>query len=156
MTRTAVHTLAALAVAAPASALSLADCDRTTHISHGGETAHQDFGAGRVGWTEWWSQEGVYSDFYIANCDTGQHLKTRAREERMSARAPFDRTKAVRAVIDTEMASAPALFSFDRLASALKTKGRDIEIDTLTDEPCACAAAYPELRGTKTAFGALE
>ena len=156
MTHLAVHTLAALAVAAPVHALTLAECNRTTHISHGGETAHQDFGAGRVGWIEWWSQEGVYNDFYIADCESGQHLKTRAREERMSTRAPFDRTKAVQSVINTEMASAPQLFSFERLATALKTKGRDIEIAILTDEPCACAAAYPELRGLKTPYEATE
>ena len=156
MTRTALHTLAALAFAAPAQALTLSECDRTTHISHGGETAHRDFGAGRVGWTEWWSQEGVYTDFYVANCKSGRHLKTRAREERMSNRAPFDRTKAVRAVIDTEMAAASSLFSFERLATALKTKGRDTEIAALTAEPCACAAAYPELRGTKIPYEATE
>ena len=47
---------------------------------------------------------------------------------------------------------APALFSFERLAKALDRVGRDIEIATFSDEPCACAAAYPDLRGQKEPF----
>ncbi len=84
--------LAAATLAAPVSALSLDECDRTTHISHGGETGHRDLGVGRVGYAEWWSQEGVFTDIVVADCASGKYLKTRAREERMSKRAPFDRT----------------------------------------------------------------
>lgn len=152
----ATHILAASAFAAPVNALSLAECTRTTHISHGGEAAHRDLGEGRVAWESWWSQEGVYLDLHVADCGTGEHLTTRAREERMSERAPFDRTEAVRAALETELAAAPSLFSFERLANALKTKGRDTEIAALAEEPCACAAAYPELRGTKTPYEATE
>mgnify|MGYP001802048455 CR=1 FL=1 len=136
----------AVAVASPVSALSLDECDRTTHVSHGGESGHRDMGAGRVGYIEWWSQEGVYTDFIVADCASGKFLKTRAREERMSERAPFDRTDDVVKIIEREFAASPSLFSFERLASGLKRTGRDIEVATLTHEPCACAAVYPELR----------
>lgn len=135
-----------------ASALTLAECDRTTHISHAGETAHVDYGAGRIGFAEWWSQEGVYRDLYVVDCGTGAFLKTRTEEDRMSDRLAFDRTGKVLGLIEVEMTSAPELFNFERLADRLDTVGRDIEIATLTDEPCGCAALYPELRGEKTAF----
>lgn len=144
--------LVALTMAAPVSALSLVDCDRTTHISHGGESEHRDLGAGRVGYAEWWSQEGVYIDLIIANCETGAFLKTRTREERMSERRPFDRTDDAVEIIERELAASPSLFSLDRLASALKNTGRDIEVATLMTEPCACAALYPELRGDRTPY----
>lgn len=141
-----------LVSALPAAALTLAECTRVTHVSHGGAAQHVDFGAGRVGWIDWWSQEGVFTDFTVADCRTGEFIRTRMREERMSQRTPFDRRKAVRAIIATEMQSAPSLFSFQRLADAIHPKGRDIEISVTASEPCACAAAYPELRGEKTPY----
>lgn len=144
--------LAAMSLAAPVSALTLEDCDRTTHISHGGETAHRDLDVGRVAYVEWWSQEGVYTDFIVADCASGKFLKTRAREERMSERAPFDRTDDVIEIIKRELSASPSLFSFERLAKALDRTGRDIEVATLTNEPCACAALYPDLRGTRTPY----
>ena len=135
-----------LAFAAPASALTLADCDRTTHVSHGGETGHRDVGGARVVYAEWWSQEGVFTDLVIADCAEGMALKTRTKEERISARPPFDRTDKAIGILDTELAVSPSLFSFDRLAAALKGTGRDIEIAALDTQPCACAAAYPGAR----------
>ncbi|MEM1066650.1 MAG: hypothetical protein AAGJ74_14210 [Pseudomonadota bacterium] len=138
--------------AARGEALTLAECDRTTHPSHGGERGHRDLGEGRVLYGEWWSQEGVYVDLIVAHCGTGAFLKTRAREERISARAPFDRTERVLAIIETEVTGAAALFSLKRLANALKNTGEDIELATLAAEPCACAAAYPDLRGTRAPF----
>lgn len=141
-----------LALASPLSALTLDECKRTTHPSHAGEAGHRDYGGGNVGYVEWWSQEGVYTDVVIANCKSGDFLRTRLREERISDRPPFDRTEAGRSVIETEMQVAPVLFSFGRLADALDRVGRDIEIATLIEEPCACAAAYPELRGQKEPF----
>ncbi|MDJ1007179.1 MAG: hypothetical protein QNJ13_05080 [Paracoccaceae bacterium] len=136
-----------LLLATPAGALTLDECTRVTHVSHGGEAGHRDFGAGRVGYATWWSQEGVFVDLTVADCASGEALTTRTREERISERAPFDRTDAALKLIEVEMSAAPALFSFDRLAQALKGTGRDIEIAALTDEPCACAALYPEMRG---------
>ena len=145
-----------VALNSPATALTLADCERITHISHGGVADHVDYGAGRVGWVNWWSQEGVYTDFTIADCRTGAFLRTRVREERVSERAPFDRTESVRAIIGTEMRAAPALFSFERLRRAIHPKGRDIELAVLEAEPCACAAVYPELRGDKIPYEGTE
>ena len=143
-------------LASPASALTLAECKRITHVSHGGVAGHVDFGAGRVGWVDWWSQEGVFTDFTVADCETGEFLRTRVREERMSERPPFDRRDAVRGIIEAEMLGAPALFSFERLRAAIHPKGRDIEVAVLEAEPCACAAAYPEMRGSRTPYEVSE
>ena len=137
------------------SALTLEQCARTTHPSHGGEAGHRDVGGGRVAYAEWWSQEGVYLDFIVADCSTGQALRVRAREERISARPPFDRRQKVRKILETEFSGAPAFFNFDRLAKALHPTGRDIAIATLAVEPCACAAAYPDLTGDRTPFEGL-
>ncbi|MDJ0638247.1 MAG: hypothetical protein QNJ20_05395 [Paracoccaceae bacterium] len=142
--------------AVPAHALTLAECERVTHVSHGGESGHVDFGAGRVGWDDWWSQEGVYLDLLVAHCETGDVLRTRVLEERISPRPPFDRTNIVRKIIATEMAAAPALFSFERLAEAIHPKGRDIKLARLDAEPCACAALYPDLQGDKTPYEASQ
>lgn len=142
--------------AMPAVAVTLAECDRTIYISHGGESMHRDLGAGRVEYVEWWSQEGVFNDVVLANCESGKFLRTRVREERISARAPFDVSKKARKLIDIELTASPALFSYERLADALKGTSRDTEIALLADEPCACAALYPELRGTKTPFEDLQ
>ena len=150
--RRAVLSTALMAFAAPAAALSLADCDRTTHISHAGESDHRDLGAGRVAYVEWWSQEGVYDDIVLVNCATATALTTRVREARMSERAEFDMTRKALGLIEVELTASPALFSFDRLAQNLKGTGRDTKIATLTEEPCACAALYPDLRGEMTPF----
>ncbi|MDJ0824881.1 MAG: hypothetical protein QNJ16_05195 [Rhodobacter sp.] len=143
-------------VAVPASGLTLTDCDRTTHISHGGETGHRDLGAGRVAYAEWWSQEGVYLDIVVADCGTGEKLMARTREERISERPPFDRTdKAVR-ILDQQLSVSPSLFSLTRLAGALQGTGKDIEIAAMAAEPCACAALYPGLQVDRAPFGGLE
>ncbi|MBT8475461.1 MAG: hypothetical protein KJO78_08310, partial [Alphaproteobacteria bacterium] len=153
--RGAVQTsLAALALclaAGASQALSPEACDRTIYVSHGGETAHRDLGAGRVSFIEWWSQEGVYTDFVVMDCASGVFLRTRAHEERVRDRH-FDRTDAVARIIEREVAASPALFSFDRLGRALEGTGRDIERSVSMTETCACAAFYPERRGDKTAF----
>ena len=138
--------------AMPASALTLGECRAITHLSHGGVAGHVDYGGGRVGWVSWWSQEGVFTDLTVADCRTGEALTTRVREENISARAPFDRRRVVREIIEREMSGAPAFFSFERLREAIHPRGRDIEIAVLDAEPCACAAAYPELRGDKTPY----
>ncbi len=146
-----VAAVALLVSAGAAQALTPADCDRTTHISHGGETGHRDFGASRVGYAEWWSQEGVYTDLVVMACPSGEFLRTRVREERVSERF-FDRTDKALDLIERELAAAPELFSFRRLADALKGTGRDIEIAVADAETCACAAFYPDARGDKTPY----
>ena len=139
-------------LATPAVALTLAECERTIYVSHGGESDHRDLGAGRVAYVEWWSQEGVYNDVVLAHCESGKFLRTRVREERISERGPFDASQKAAKIIEVELTASPALFSFERLADALKGTGRDIEIAQLESEPCACAAQYPELRGSKSPF----
>ena len=46
----------------PVQALDVTQCDRITHVSHGGQDMHRDLGEGRVMWRDWWSQEGTASD----------------------------------------------------------------------------------------------
>ncbi|WP_299042530.1 hypothetical protein [uncultured Tateyamaria sp.] len=133
-------------------ALSLTDCDRVTHVSHGGEADHVDLGAGRVMWREWWSQEGTATSFVLVDCAPGTTLIFRTQEENMGNRLPFDRTDKALAVIDRHESGARAFATFDRLAADLDGIARDIEITTLDAEPCACAALYPDARGDKTEF----
>lgn len=135
-----------------ALALSLSACERTTHISHGGEADHKDLGEGRVMWRDWWSQEGTATNFAIVDCAVGRALMFRTAEERMTQRGPFDRTEKALKVIETHESGARVFATFERMASDLKKIARDIEIKTLGDEPCACAALYPKARGDKAAF----
>ncbi|MEM1076955.1 MAG: hypothetical protein AAGI09_00400 [Pseudomonadota bacterium] len=153
MLRHARAAMALIGASVPmANALDLVACTRTTHISHGGEDAHRDLGAGRVMYRVWWSQEGTFSDYVVAECETGRALVTRAAEERMSDRTPFDRTPAVTRVLETHAGRDPIFFNLDRLEEALRHTGRDTRIAPLTDEPCACAAAYPQARTGWTPF----
>ena len=139
----------ALALSAgPGAALTLADCERRTHW-HAGEARHAAYDGARVAWAEWWSNEGVFVDYVVMACESGEFLKSRVVEENISDRWFNHRTQA-RAVLERELGS--DFFSFERLASALKGVGRDIEIATADMESCGCAAAYPALRGTKTEF----
>lgn len=135
-----------------AVALSLTDCDRTTHISHGGEADHVDLGEGRVMWRDWWSQEGTATSFSLVDCAPGTVLTFRTQEENMGNRLPFDRTDKALAVIDRHQSGARAFATFDRMAADLDAIARDINIITLDAEPCACAALYPEARGDKVEF----
>lgn len=135
-----------------AVALSLTDCDRTTHISHGGEADHVDLGEGRVMWRDWWSQEGTATSFSVVDCAPGTALTFRTQEENMGNRLPFDRTDKALAVIERHETGARAFATFDRMAADLGSIARDINIITLDAEPCACAALYPEARGEKTEF----
>lgn len=141
-----------LMLANPAVALSLAECDRTTHISHGGEADHVDLGEGRVMWRDWWSQEGTATSFSVVDCAPGTALTFRTAEENMGDRLPFDRTEKALAVIDRHESGARAFATFDRIAADLDGIARDISITTLDAEPCACAALYPAARGEKAAF----
>ncbi|MEO0632551.1 MAG: hypothetical protein AAFY52_00275 [Pseudomonadota bacterium] len=141
-----------VAFALPANALTLADCDRTTHISHGGEIGHRDLGEGRVAWLDWWSQEGSAKWIVIVDCGPGQVLRFQTAEENMGRRLPFDKTAQATAILERHQSGARAFATFDRMAADLDPIARDIEITTLKTEPCACAALYPEARGDKDAF----
>jgi hypothetical protein len=135
-----------------ATALTLIDCDRITHVAHGGEADHVDLGEGRVMWRDWWSLEGTATSFAIVNCAPGTALTFRTQEENMGARLPFDATAKALAIIDRHEAGARAFATFERIAADLDGIAQDIEITTLTAEPCACAASYPDARGDKTEF----
>lgn len=144
---------AVLVVAATqASAVTLTDCTRTTHISHGGQADHMDLGEGRVMWRDWWSQEGTATGFTLVECATGAALTMRSQEENMGTRTAFFRTDDVLAILERHQSGARAFATFDRIAADLTNIARDVQQVTLTDETCACAAAYPELRGEKTEF----
>ena len=145
-----------MACALPAHALELGQCERTTHISHGGEADHRDLGHGRVAYAEWWSQEGVFRDLIVADCKAGERLMLRTQEDRIGRRPPFDRRAKAASILARELQVSPSLFSLDRLAGALKGAGRDISVDEMIEEPCACAALYPEYRGDRAAFAGID
>ena len=151
MKHVALYILFSLALAFPASALTLEACNRTTHNAHAGEARHQVFDGGRVAWVDWWSNEGVYNDLVVMDCETGDFLKARTLDEGITDRWFNRRTQALE-VLASHMKVAPSLFTFTGLADALKGNGRNIEIASATAESCACAAVHPELRGSKTAF----
>lgn len=140
-----------LATAGPGVALDIADCTRVIHVSHGGEAGHMDMGNGWTAWTEWWSQEGVYSDLKVTQCAEGRQLTARLREERIRDRA-FDRRRAGQDAFERYMGRAPAFWRMEDLQMTLNDAGGDTRIDDIREETCACAALYPEARGELTPF----
>ena len=147
-----ISTVAASVIAGQAQALGLSDCRRITHVSHGGEYGHRDLGEGRVIWTDWWTQEGSFKGFSLVDCASGEMLRFRTAEENMGRRAAFDRTDDAREVLARHQSGARVFATFERMAADLENIARDIEITTGTSETCACAAAYPQMRGDKTPF----
>ena len=152
MFRWGAYLLVMAGLAAPAQALSLGDCTRVTHISHGGEADHVDLGEGRVMWRDWWSQEGSSTDIHIADCAPGQALRFRTAEENMNARAPFNRTEDAMGIVAQHESGARVFATLERMAADLKKIARDVTVTTKVHESCACAALYPQMRGDKTAF----
>ncbi len=141
-----------VALAAPAQALSLGDCTRVTHISHGGEADHVDLGEGRVMWRDWWSQEGSATEIVLMDCAAGKMLRLRTAEENMNARPAFDRTDDAMAVIARHETGARVFATLERMAKELKEFTRDVAVTHEARESCACAALYPAMRGTREAF----
>ena len=125
-------------------------CDRITHPAHGGVSMHQDFGNGKIAWVEWWSQEGVYKNVWLADCRTGIAIDLRTHEDQISERHIVDKTEAVLDKIARQAEAAPAFFTIDRVAQLIRRDGKDMHIQQYADEFCGCAAAYPELLGDKT------
>jgi hypothetical protein len=152
MRNVAIITIMAGLLAGQAHALSLVDCKRTTHPSHGGEIRHKDLGEGRVMWLDWWSQEGTAKGMTLVECASGEMLKFRMAEENMGRRSAFDRTEDALAVLERHQNGARVFATFARIADDLEFIARDITLAVTTDETCACAAAYPALRGDKTEF----
>jgi hypothetical protein len=152
MRKLAIISLAVTVVAGHAHALTLADCKRTTHPSHGGEIRHMDLGEGRVMWMDWWSLEGTAKGLSLVECTSGETLRFRSAEENMGRRSAFDRTDDALEVLERHQSGARVFASFERIAADLEFIARDTTITFETNETCACAAAYPELRGEKTEF----
>jgi hypothetical protein len=144
--------LIGLLSAGAAQALVPGDCARTTHVSHGGEADHVDLGEGRVMWRNWWSQEGTATDITVMDCAPGQALTARTAEENMGQRLPFSRTEDAMAVILLHEEGARVFATLNRIADSLSGIARDVRVEVLTQESCACAAFYPDLRGDKTTF----
>ena len=150
--RLAYLAIAAALLGGEAVALTLTECDRTTHISHGGEADHRDLGEGRVMWRDWWGREGAAASFARVECMRGAALGGRGQGEGVGARLPFDKTNKALAILERHENGARAFATFERIAADLKGTARDITITALDAEPCACAALYPEARGDKTEF----
>ncbi|MEO0772220.1 MAG: hypothetical protein AAFZ04_03460 [Pseudomonadota bacterium] len=142
----------AIMLASPAAALDLSQCDRVTHISHGGEDMHRDLGDGRVMWRDWWSQEGTATDFVIEDCAPGQALRFRTAEENMGDRPPFDRTDDALKIVERHGRGARVFATLGRMADDLDGIARGITIDVSGQQSCACAALYGDMRGDKAAF----
>lgn len=143
---------ACLTGSSAANALTLAECTRVTHASHGGEAGHRDLGEGRVTWRAWWSNEGSFRDVWLVECASGEALSARVAEFNIKPRAPFDRTDKALDILERHQNGARVFATFERIAADLKGVAKDIEISTLTDELCACAALYGDLRGDRKAF----
>ncbi|MCH2164638.1 MAG: hypothetical protein MK098_08295 [Marinovum sp.] len=141
-----------MAVGTTAQAVTLSACSRTTHISHGGEADHVDLGEGRVMWRDWWSQEGTATSFTVADCGPGEALRFRTAEENMSDRLPFERTAAALRIVNQLEAGDRIFASLKRMGNEVSEEARNVRVVAFTKEPCACAAAYPELRGEKATF----
>ena len=152
MRRLAIISAAATLIATEGAAVALFDCRRITHPSHGGEYGHRDLGEGRVMWVDWWTQEGSFKGFSLVDYAPGEMLRFRSAEENIGPRPAFDRTDDARAVLDRHQSGDRVFATFERIAADLEFIARGIEITALMDETCACAAAYPELRGDKTEF----
>jgi len=144
--------LIAAGLVTPASALELAQCERITHVSHGGQDMHRDLGDGRVMWRDWWSQEGTAQDYTIMDCGPGEALSFRTASVNMGNEIPFDRTDDALKVIDRHEGGARVFATLARMAADLDPIARDVAIQTWVRESCACAVLYAESRGTKTAF----
>ena len=106
MRRLAIISAAATLIATEGTALTLADCKRVTHPSHGGEIRHMDLGEGRVVWLDWWSQEGSAKGFSLVECETGEALRFRTAETNMGRRSDFDRTDDAIVVLERHQSGA--------------------------------------------------
>lgn len=141
-----------LMLASPLTALELSQCDRITHVSHGGEDMHRDLGEGRVMWRDWWSQEGTATDYTVMDCAPGQALTFRTAEVNMGSDIPFDRTEDALKIIERHEGGARVFATLVRMAGDLDGVARDVSVRIWPTESCACAALYDELRGEKVGF----
>lgn len=87
----------------------------------------------------------------LSGAGVARALPSVIRSENMAPDIPFDRTDRVLAVIGSMLAS-PVMRGFEQIADRLTYLRLDPRLEPLTTEPCACAAAYPELRGDRPVF----
>ncbi len=147
-----ISTCLAGVLAATPLVASVGMCDRVTHISHGGSGDHRDMGAGKVMWIDWWAQEGVFKDVWLADCKTGRAVSLRTWEERITERHVIDRTARALRIIERQAEAASAFFTIDRVADLIRKEGVDLTVAAYSNEFCACSVAYPAMRGDKTPF----
>ena len=143
--------LSALLAASPVLA-AVESCDRMIPLSNGGVAAHQDLQDGKVMWVEWWAQEGNFHDVWLAECRTGTALSLRTWEDRIKSRYVAKKTERVIDKILRQSQAASAFFTIDRVADVVRKDGVDLTVAMYPHEFCACAVAYPELRGEKAPF----
>ncbi len=130
---------------APAAAMTGSECARDYAWS-ASETGHTDLEAGLVMWTSSWSAEGVYDDFVVVDCASGQGLVARARAERITQDPPFDRRRQASASIArTTAPKSRPFFRFETLQRDLDAHRVPNRQIALSSEPCACATYYPGL-----------
>lgn len=141
--------------AAPASALQLEDCARPVH-TYGEEYGHTDLTGGLVMWGERWTNNGTADDLRMANCQTGEALAARMMSQGMQELIPYDRRAQAGEALQTLLSGSMAFLNLDRTEAALADARVPVERSVLTDEPCACAALYPDDRGTRLPFGGVQ
>ena len=139
-------------LASPAAAVSAGDCLRRVD-TYAFERDQTDLGLGRVSWTWSWTAEGVADDLFLADCASGEAIAARKRDENMTSPVPYDRRPRARRVLET-LKQGPQFLTMARATEAFEDQRIPVRALTLSHEPCACAAFYPEARGDKTPFAA--
>ena len=134
-------------------AMTLDACARPI-ATHGEEYGHTDLTGGLVLWGERWSNQGFYEDIHMANCQTGEALTGRMVSQGMREAIPYDRRAQAGEALQTLLAGSVAFLNLDRAETALDSVRVPVERTVLRDEPCACAALYPEERGDRFPFQA--
>ncbi|MEL7459417.1 MAG: hypothetical protein AAFX45_14540 [Pseudomonadota bacterium] len=140
-------------LAGQASALTLEACTRPVAI-HGEEYGHTDLTGGLVLWGQRWTNEGAADDLHMVDCQTGDALTARMMSRGMSEIIPYDRRAQAGQALQTLLAGSVAFLNLDRAQGALEGARVPVERSTLRDEPCACAALYPDDRGNRFPFRA--
>jgi hypothetical protein len=108
----------------------------------------EDLGYGVVLWENAWAAEGFTLDMSVVDCASGETVFARTWTEFGTESDQNVRTEARAAVL----AALGAGFDGGRIEAALQAVGAPTEFYTDTREDCACAVAYPDLRGDKTPF----
>jgi hypothetical protein len=144
--RLSVSLLSALLGAGPALALDAEQCVAPSGRLNIVEFGHIDLGQGRVLWEAGFGTKDLFQlTFLISDCATGATIAPLVWTEGLDATWKF-RAEAL------ALARAEPSLPLSDLAGKLVALGMPRDEFTLTDESCACAAFYPELRGDKPAY----